>query len=201
MKKNLPLFLAVAVIATIVSLLTRSTEVGAQMTVENAPIGSIVAWSGAKSKIPKGWRECNGDEIDKNQFKVLFDRIGTFWGGTATDKVKLPDLRGYFLRGVSGNTDNDPEKINRQPQGSGTSNDVGSTQPDMFGFHSHTISTGGLVFTNTPDASSEWKSGFAPGEAFRDGGLSGVSRGNINNNGGKETRPKNAYVYWIIRVE
>ncbi|HEY0430026.1 MAG TPA: phage tail protein [Pyrinomonadaceae bacterium] len=201
MKKNLSLFLAVAVIATIVSLLTRATEVGAQQATDSAPIGSIVAWPGAKTKIPKGWRECDGSEVDKNQFKVLADRLGTFWGGTATDKIKLPDLRGYFLRGVSGSSDVDPDKMRRSPRGSGTSNDVGSIQNDIFGAHSHTLLTGGTVFTSTPTATSEWKSGFAPGDAFRDNGASGVSRSPINENGGKETRPKNANVYWIIRIE
>src|ERR1700677_1760155 len=111
------------------------------------PIGTIISFAGPLANIPKDWLLCDGAllNLEKNpEYKPLFDAIGTTWGGYG-DKFALPDLRGQFLRGVSGDSMVDPEKDIRNPSrpdlhNSGNKgNAVGSKQPDEVGSHSHNV--------------------------------------------------------------
>src|SRR5262245_66522010 len=75
-----------------------------------APIGSIVAFAGpidSRWEIASGWLLCDGRLLDRSdpQFGPLFDAIGFTWGGDLVQRFHLPDLRGYFLRGVDGRAD------------------------------------------------------------------------------------------------
>ena len=79
------------------------------------PIGSIIAYAGlmmGPNRLqPKtidtsvwetnhpGWMHCDGRQLQRNSYLDLDLAIGTAWGGDATF-LHLPDLRGYFLRGV-----------------------------------------------------------------------------------------------------
>src|SRR5262245_41983332 len=67
------------------------------------PIGSIIAYAG---EIDPGWEArnvgwylCDGRSVDPTQFPDLFRAIEFAWGRDG-NKFLLPDLRGYFLRGV-----------------------------------------------------------------------------------------------------
>jgi microcystin-dependent protein len=166
----------------------------------DAPIGSIVAWSGPQ--IPNGWRECNGDPLDRNAFQALFSVIGTTWGGDAVNLFRLPDLRGMFLRGVSGTSKRDPDADSRLPASPGDPNQgnrgnaVGSQQGDALQNHAHTTPlndarnwpTSGTMPTPVPTFEMH------PGQQqMRTGDALSASIAS-------ETRPENAYVYWIIRV-
>lgn len=201
MKRSSLILIAIAVVASSVWL-TRDNTVGAQIS--NVPIGSVIAWSGPKTKIPTGWLECDGRELNRTQFSSLFDAIGTTWGGTATDKFKVPDLRGLFLRGVDDGAGKDPDVTRRQPVGNGPPDSAGSLQEDGLKSHKHDISDPGHSHSfegfRTDGAG-------APGQAFpRDANGFGTSKEKTNitipeSGGGAETRPKNAYVYFIIRAK
>src|SRR3989442_11582571 len=95
MKKGLTLILVAVAAASFVIWLTHDNTAEAQAP--NVPVGSVVAWSGPKSKIPSGWVEYEVRELNRTQFQSLFDAICTTWGGTATYKFKAPDRRRFFL--------------------------------------------------------------------------------------------------------
>ena len=172
----------------------------------NPPVGTIMAWAGQKNRLPTNgnWRVCNGDELDRNQFPELFNAIGTVWGGTGTPRFKLPNLRGRFLRGVDEGAGLDPGD-NRSPSGTASANDVGSVQPEDFKSHRHSITDPGHDhrvywhnFISAQDGTYE-RSNTAGGDPkpLTTKNTTGIT---INDSGGQETRPDNAYIYWIIRV-
>lgn len=43
---------------------------------------------------PKGWAQCNGQELPARQNAALYALIGTTFGGTGNPNFNLPDLRG-----------------------------------------------------------------------------------------------------------
>ena len=52
---------------------------------------------------PDGWLVCDGDEISRINYSDLFAVIGTRFGdGDGSSTFNLPDLRGMFIRGWSG---------------------------------------------------------------------------------------------------
>lgn len=66
-------------------------------------VGFIKPYAGAS--IPTGYLLCNGAAISRAQYPELFAAIGTTWGaGDGSSTFNIPDLRGYFLRGVGGNS-------------------------------------------------------------------------------------------------
>jgi microcystin-dependent protein len=208
------------------------------MADKHPPIGTVMAFAG--NFLPnlqaweddKGWLLCDGRLLDRtasnNKFQPLFDVIGSSWGGDGANRFNVPDLRGHFLRGVSAETNRDPnanERTQIKPGGH-AGNDVGSVQLDMIQSHKHNDSG------HTHSASTT-VSGVLPtwfGEEVEDGSGSLVN-GNEGNQGnsnfnfpanttigtstanigepvgssagsprhGQETRPINAYVFWIIR--
>jgi microcystin-dependent protein len=179
---------------------------------------------------PKNYLVCDGRELDRTQFKELFSVIGTTWGGTAVNKFRLPDLRGRFLRGVDGGTGRDPDSASRTSAGSGPANDVGSTQEDMMQAHKHNDAGhahGATTTGNVPNIPSSFPEEV---ECCGGGASVNGNEGNQGNfspaisastsiatgfaqltdpvestagapRSGRETRPKNAYVYWIIRAK
>lgn len=64
-------------------------------------VGFIKPYAG--TSIPTGYLLCNGAAISRAQYPELFAAIGTTWGaGDGSSTFNVPDLRGYFLRGVGG---------------------------------------------------------------------------------------------------
>jgi len=195
----------------------------------SAPIGSIVAFAGPPSNIPANWMVCDGRKLDKTQYSALHDRIGETWGGDGAPNFYLPDLRGQFLRGVDRKQDGkadptkrDPERDSRDsftPPDSPTNpgnkgNDVGSFQG------SATARPGTQFVTDNPGdhhhGDPTWNGGpgqFELATSFRGpGGFdygaqsapttnAGAHSHVIIGGGDSETRPINAYVYFIIRAK
>ena len=60
-------------------------------------IVGTVAYFG-RSSVPKGWLECNGASLIRNDFIDLFNIIGTTYGSVDANSFNLPDLRGEFIR-------------------------------------------------------------------------------------------------------
>jgi microcystin-dependent protein len=153
------------------------------------PSGSIMAFAG--STIPIGWIICDGTEVSRVTYADLFASIATSWGqGNGTSTFNLPDLRGRFLRGVDGIAGNDPDAATRTALniGGNTGNNVGSYQLDDLKAHNHTfhdIAYPGNPFGNNP--------GYTLGSQAR-------QTYNTSSTGGSETRPKNAYVIYIIKL-
>lgn len=216
------------VLLVLIPLAALNRPTAAAQAATNPPVGSVIAWAGPTNSIPNDYVVCDGRELDRTQFRALFNAIGTTWGGTAVNRFRIPDLRGRFLRGVDGGTGRDSDSNSRTPSGTSPANDVGSIQADMLQAHKHNDNGHGHSATttgNVPNIPSTFR------EEVEDGGGSAVN-GNEGDQGnfspsisastsigtgfaqltdpvestagtpriGRETRPTNVYVYWIIRA-
>jgi len=169
------------------------------------PSGSIIAYAG--EKVPAGWLLCDGSTRNAKDFPSLHTAIGTAWGnGDASGgSFSLPDMRGMFLRGVDENASADPDAAARTSirNGGNSGSKVGSMQEDSYASHNHVEAT---VYTTK-------ETGYYNDNAKKHplGGTAGVtgrSNNNYNNRyhpytsreGGSETRPKNVYVHYIIKI-
>jgi microcystin-dependent protein len=189
------------------------------------PPGTIIAFGG--TNIPSGWLLCDGKAVASGNYPRLFAAVGRNWGsgiaGTAQD-FNLPDFRGYFLRGVSGGTDRDPDRDGRTAisAGGNVGNQVGSVQNHKLQVHSHKwgattsgSSTERVLRSWTSAAQSaplttileDWDAGLVDNasgtdNSFRVAPTTAVSlytdsTSTIGQSG--ETRPANAYVHYIIK--
>ncbi len=170
------------------------------------PAGVIVPFAGEVEQIPVGWMLCDGSQISRSEYANLYNAIGVCWGvGDGLTTFNLPDLRGLFLRGVSGDSENDPDAEDRvvlNDYGGNTGNNVGSYQGDAIRNITGTTYIGAEFGLN-------WQSqttGAFSKEAFGQG-----NNGNSNQGirlsfdasrvipVGGDNRPKNAYVNYIIK--
>lgn len=65
------------------------------------PVGTIGTYpcSVAAANVPSGWLLCNGQSIDRNTYKKLFDIIGTSYGCSSSTTFTLPNLKGRVVMG------------------------------------------------------------------------------------------------------
>lgn len=65
------------------------------------PIGSLIAWDARRdlrNSPPPGFLFPRGQDLQRNQYPMLFSHIGTTYGASNSQTFKLPDLRGLFIR-------------------------------------------------------------------------------------------------------
>lgn len=169
------------------------------------PAGMIVPFAGEVDNIPTGWMLCDGRELSRSAYNKLFTAIGVCWGvGNGSTTFNIPDLRGMFLRGVSGDSGNDPDANERYNEhGGNQGNDVGTTQdyatPHIQGtFKSFDRGITGVsgVFYDTDDV---WSSNVKGGNGDDWGAVTGFDN-NLVTNTSTESRPKNVYVNYIIKL-
>ncbi len=178
------------------------------------PVGTILTFAGPASAVPDGYMLCDGASLNKNTYSALYAVIGFAWGGNG-NQFNLPDLRGNFLRGVSYGTGRDPDASSRVLvyNGGNTGNNVGSYQTSQFGSHNHSATSGNagshkhkFAFTNDDNGQN---ASVAEGDNdpnwFHWADFACDTAGThkhtitINSRGGLETRPRNAYVNYIIK--
>jgi Phage Tail Collar Domain len=75
-----------------------------------SPIGSIIAYAGEIDRVweaANGWMHCDGRQLNRRapDYAALFDAIRFAWGGDGRNMFSIPDLQGFFLRGVYGASD------------------------------------------------------------------------------------------------
>lgn len=71
--------------------------------ISDAPVGSIVAFAG--DELPLGWLVCDGSDVSRSEYSMLFDAIGETWGpGDGSTTFTLPDGRGRMFLGDDGST-------------------------------------------------------------------------------------------------
>lgn len=178
------------------------------------PLGSVIAYSGAQDPPTGGvdgdvvWLLCDGRALDQHAYPELFALIGKSFGDGSVNNpghiqaaFNIPDLRGRFIRGTDdmggAAAGNDPDMATRTAMMPGgntgqNANKIGSLEPDGFASHNHTYTGkhqeagGGTTFQG---------SGFASNSNPQDQTFTS------SNVGGAETRPKNAYLNFIIRVK
>lgn len=130
---------------------TGNKETNGFLVNDEIPVGSIMAWAGDPAYLPDNWKVCDGLSMTKNDYRELYNVVAEIWTpdqGVGRDLFKIPDLRGLFLRGVSGDRDDeftDPNKNNRlTTMGRTQSNAVGSFQRQSTKLPSR-IFTGGTA--------------------------------------------------------
>jgi microcystin-dependent protein len=188
----------------------------------DAPVGAVIAFAGqigaaagvsppasVEAGFPVtdpieawGWTACDGRSVAIADYVELYLVLGTLYGGDDTH-FRLPDYRGYFLRGVDAGAGNDPDAAARtNAAGSGATpacqQIVGSRQPDAIQKHDHIYgaeptaaapaqgagAAGAPSSTPTLTTSGPTDSLSAPGQVR-------VSQ--------SETRPRNIYVHYLIK--
>ena len=162
------------------------------------PVGTIVAFGG--SNPPPGWLLCDGRSLPISDFQQLYNVILAAHGSLDSSHFNLPDYRARFLRGVDYSPNVSPNYSGRDADAYGRSsmssggnsgNSVGSVQSDSFAKHQHslmpTIANGGY-----PGGPLLGINGQYANNAQTATGFTGDS---------SETRPKNAYVNWIIKSD
>jgi len=79
--------------------------------------GIVKMWAGLLSRIPSDYHLCDGSVFPvptggSDEYKELFDNIGTVFGTDGSSGFKLPDLRGRFIVGQN-NLDVDYDTIGK----------------------------------------------------------------------------------------
>ncbi len=221
-------------------------------TLSLVPPGTVVPFAGPTANIPAGWLLCDGRDYQKSTYPNLYEAIGGSWG-ESNSAFFVPDLRGYFLRGVDGGVNVDPNAASRTNK-AGTvelGNVVGSYQEDKTklpdegwdvsnsgsfsstftstgdGAHSHylvsgvastdkdwTVNRENHFAVHGPDVNTSnldqyfLKATSVNPSAFRsseepdhnhDVTVSIPDHSHAVSGGDEETRPKNAYVNYIIK--
>ena len=68
------------------------TQYNRVRAMKGMPVGTIIPWASDQGTIPTGWTTCNGATISQETYPVLYNVIGTVYGGTAGSTFKLPPL-------------------------------------------------------------------------------------------------------------
>jgi len=167
----------------------------------------------------KGWFVCDGRKMPISEYKELHDVVGLTYGVWKDNEnnvvgFKLPNYQGLFFRGVDSEGENDPESqkrlshIGEQMLGGV----VGSVQGS-----STALPTGERPFGVEGLQAKYWKHTRVSHPKSEISGLvkdaTGIDHvrtdqekincpvvGGVVKGGDKETRPKNVYVYWLIKV-
>ncbi len=170
----------------------------------STPIGTILSFYGIGQLIPPGYRACDGTPFTVTDLPQLFAllvrsgnarlRLQNPWGPLTgaqlpSNTIRLPDLRGEFLRGFwtqvpnsePGRPGNDPEAATRA---------LGSHQADEFRSHSHVIPFSVKIYN--PSVNDHQSRDRGPD--------TNIHSPSTSPSGGAETRPNNVALTWIIRV-
>ncbi len=188
------------------------------------PPGTVLTYAG--STVPAGFLECNGQEYPISTYPELHAAIGDTYGGTVPN-FKVPDYRGYFLRGWDHGAGNDSDANSRTDSGNGTIGDnVGTKQTDSNKMHNHPFVTGNesqphdhnnqaINFSYPNYATAQVDpvnqhyiyipdTGWTNHLPSYDGNTSTNQQnhthsGTTDNSGAIEAKPKNIYVMYIIK--
>lgn len=104
-------------------------DLGADIQLRLVPTGTVIDYAGPTP--PPGYLLCDGSEVNRSALSDLFSAVGESWGeGDGVSTFRLPDLRGYFVRGADGGAGVDPEAASRFALyvGGNTGDNVGSYQ-------------------------------------------------------------------------
>jgi len=146
--------------------------------------------------LPISWLLCDGSAVSRTQYARLFAALGVASGSAdGATTFNLPDLRGMFLRGLDGSAGVDPDKAARTAAkpGGNAGNALGSLQQDQFGRHTHANGNFSRLL-QVNGANTTVSTGSAAGEPDIVNSFPELPAG------GNETRPKNIYVNYIIKL-
>lgn len=173
------------------------------------PPGTIVAYIGDTA--PTGWHLCHGADLPRGGVNANLEAVvGTRFGTAANPAThfKLPDLRGYFLRGIDGGTGRDPDSsgsINGGADGKrfpmsvgGSLTGIGSVQRDALQRITGSVGAIGDVGFVADGAFYNLRTGGTLSNDGQPDRTVGFDSGRVTR-ASTETRPLNAYVNYIIK--
>jgi microcystin-dependent protein len=176
------------------------------------PVGTVVAFAGKVESSPSnppsnfvtnlevlGWMVCEERLLKVSEYPELFAVLGYLYGG-AGDVFKIPDYRGYFLRGVNGRSNNDPDASIRQhpSQDDKKEDGVGSRQQDALQSHQHQYDRVPKTTTILQPEKGAPAIAPLPNPGLTEQATDSLSPpGNVRTS--TETRPKNVAVNYIIK--
>ncbi len=150
-----------------------------------APVGAIIAWMSTNPLLPPGWHKCDHTEV--KELGLDTEQEQRLRRSTVIKDDRLPDLRGYFLRGLDDRAKEDGGlDVHRHERNKG----VGSSQNDDVGSFNILHAT-----RRVSDSGPLHASLILPPPAFGEKRREDTSQGSV------ETRPVNIAVHWIIRVK
>ncbi len=165
------------------------------------PIGSIIAAGCDVENIDNiialnglGWLPCDGSSVAKTKYSVLYAVIGDIYGTGSTDlNFKLPDLRGYFVKGAGGKS-----AIGKVQSKSTTGSPINPIITSTNGDHQHTIDN---IPTDTHviDVVAGWD--LAENNPNKSPTSSNGDHTHTVTGGDTESRPVNVNVDYIIRYK
>ena len=118
---------------------------GGTATGGGLPVGAVIAFAGLPGAHSppleaSGFMVCDGRSLDKDEFEELFNVIAYTYSATDGGQTfRIPDLQGYFLRGVDPNGQVDPDLDARVSVSGHGYSGVGSLQPSAFQLHEHKL--------------------------------------------------------------
>lgn len=175
------------------------------------PVGTVVAFMGevygqnpsgeqVPSVVPQGWLLCDGRALLRAMFPELFATLGYRYlvaGDTQGTHFRVPDLRGYFLRGVDPTGTIDPDLSARKTPANTPAGPqyVGSTQPCALQLHEHRYQ---LPTPGTANAGPAPVRVAATTPTPTDAVVTPTNQP-FTASSEHETRPTNVAVYYLIR--
>ncbi len=170
---------------------------GAPVTV---PVGTVLAFAGDVTRqttplFAQGYLVCDGRALAVSEFYELFLAIGYQYSPAAGGGTfQLPNLQGYFLRGVDPMGKTDPDHQDRTLPDGTAGPRVGSVQDSAFQLHEHDYTPAAPSGATAVGTSGTVGAGTTATSAVVQGTGAYPPRTSQ-----KETRPVNTYVYYIIK--
>lgn len=152
----------------------------------SVPTGTVLPFYGGNSQLPPGYLFCNGETISRTRYPRLYVHLIMANPSLKVDEenVKLPDLRGEFIRGWDNGRNIDQDRK------------LGSPQEQAVGQHTHTIERPGNYSPNSGWA--QINNGGEKKVAFRNKHSNQNITTRVNENS-PENRPRNIAVNFIIK--
>lgn len=159
--------------------------------------GEIIPYAGSLASIPDDFLACNGFSYEPTDYPSLFTAIGYKWGNDS-GLFRVPDLRGYFLRGVDHGEGVDEDAGSRSAKfaGGNGGDQVGSYQEDALQCHEHDLPISSGLAGTDEQLSSITLRGKKAAETVTTNAMLESDCGAVRT--ADETRPKNAAVEYII---
>jgi microcystin-dependent protein len=171
------------------------------------PVGSVTAFAGqvgaaaAGATTPieaHGWMLCDGRSLPIAQYPELFAALGHLYGGSDAT-FRIPDYRGYFLRGVDDGRGMDPDASARRQAPQGEPRGIGSTQDCALQAHEHHYDTPVAGPVGTAPGTTPGLTTPPHPETTRGGPVPDRRSSTPIRTSAAETRPANIYVNYIIK--
>ncbi len=143
------------------------------------PVGTVSAWFGKDAaKLPQGWLVCDGSVFDQASYPALEPVLGS---------ANVPDLRGYFLRGLDPAGTVDPDGKGRK---------LGGKQAAAFESHAHDVRMWPWFWNELGKGGSSYLEPANNRTALTTSNFRHVQGSKVT--GGNETRPVNVATHYII---